>query len=372
MQPELSIIIPVYNCEKYIIRCLGSVLRQQDSDKYEIIVVNDGSTDNTAQKLNQFAPKYKNINVIHQKNAGVSVARNVGISASHGKYITFIDSDDMVGFKAQMFDKHLQNSMCRTRHDLICAGTHKDVPKRLTAEYFDNGYFVNMLNVAYKTKADIVLGGYVGIDYEGDFIGPHLWCNVYDTQYVYKDTLQDKQIAIKAIDSRQSANFALYSRDFLDKSSLRFVVNMQLDEDILFGMLAVLYAKKIATAPDVTYFYNRHSGSLSNMDSLLKYDIAYIQRFAVLLNEIAKMPKYESLFTHYTQEYAKYVERYIMRPRYDIQNDDEITFPNSMYNCADCKRTSCKGFIRCRIVNDVLEHCRQNIIKYLPNSNVRM
>lgn len=366
MQPELSIIIPVYNCEKYIIRCLGSVLRQQDSDKYEIIVVNDGSTDNTAQKLNQFTPKYKNINVIHQKNAGVSAARNVGISASHGKYITFVDADDMVGLNAKAFDKHLQDFKCKNWCDIMCVGTHKDVPKKLTAEYFDKGYFVNMLNVAYKTKADIVLGGYVGIDYDGDFNGPHLWRNVYNAQYVYKDTPKDKQIAIKAIDSRQSANFALFSREMLDKNNLRFVVNMQLDEDILFGMLAVLYAQKIATAPDVTYFYNRHSGSLSNMDSLLKYDIAYIQRFAVLLHEIAKMPKYKSLFTQYTQEYAQYVTRYIMR------SDREINFPKSMYNCKDCKRTSCTGFVGCRIANDVLEHCRQNIIKYLSNSNVRM
>ncbi len=366
MQPELSIIIPVYNCEKYIIRCLGSILRQQDSDKYEIIVVNDGSTDNTANKLNKFAPKYKNIKVIHQKNAGVSVARNVGISASHGKYVTFVDGDDIVGINAKAFDKHLQDSKCNKKYDVMCVGTHKDVPKKLTAEYFDNGYFVNMLNVARKTTADIVLGGHVGIDYEGDFNGPHLWRNVYDAQYVYKDTPQDKQTAIDAVDLRQNANFALYSRAFLDKNNLRFVVNMQLDEDILFGMLAVLHAKKIATAPDVTYFYNRHPGTLSNLDCVSKYDIAYLQRSAVLLNEIAKMPKYDSLFTHYTQEYAKYVERYIVR------FDNEIKLPTNMYNCVDCKRTSCKGFIGCRIVDDVLEHCKQNIIKYLSNSNVRM
>ena len=123
MQPELSIIIPVYNCEKYIIRCLGSILRQQDSDKYEIIVVNDGSTDNTANKLNKFAPKYKNIKVIHQKNAGVSVARNVGISASHGKYVTFVDGDDIVGINAKAFDKHLQDSKCNKKYDVMCVGT---------------------------------------------------------------------------------------------------------------------------------------------------------------------------------------------------------------------------------------------------------
>lgn len=362
MKPELSIIIPVYNCEKYIIRCLGSVLHQQDSDKYEIIVVNDGSTDNTAQKLNKIATKYKNIKVIHQNNAGVSAARNVGIAASHGKYVTFVDGDDMVGVNAKAFDKHLQKYDSDSRYDLICSGTHTDVPTKLTAEYFDKGYFVNMLNTAYKTQADIVFGGHVGINYEGDFYGPHLWRQVYDEQHIYKEKPKDKRTAMAAIDLRESANFALYSREMLDKNNLRFVVNMQLDEDILFGMLAVLYAEKIATAPEVTYFYNRRPGTLSNMDCLSKYDIAYIQRFTVLLNEIAKMPKYESLFTYYTHEYAKYVTRYIIR------SDKDINFPIRMYACKDCKRKTC---MKCQTVNDVLEHCKQNIIKYLSNSNVK-
>ena len=360
MKPELSIIIPVYNCEKYIIRCLGSVLRQQDSQKYEIIVVNDGSTDNTATQLNKFAIKYKNINVIHQKNAGVSVARNVGISASRGKYVTFVDGDDMVGINAKAFDKYLVYSC--NHHGLISSGT-TDIPKKLTAEYFDKGYFVNMLNIARKTDADIVLGGYVGLNFDGGFMGPRLWRDVYDKQHIYKDTPKDKRTAMNAIDLRQSANFALYSRELLDKNKLQFTVNMQLDEDILFGMLAVLYAKKIATAPDVTYFYNRHDGTLSSTNCLSKYDIAYIQRFVVLLNEIAKMPKYESLFAYYTQEYVQYVTRHI------LLSDNEMHFSTNMYKCKDCECQSC---IECPIVNDVLEHCRQSIIKYLSNSNIKV
>lgn len=369
MQPELSIIIPVYNCEKYIIRCLGSVLRQQGSDKYEIIVVNDGSTDNTAQKLNKFAKKYKNISVIHQDNMGVSVARNQGIAASRGKYVTFIDGDDMVGIKAKTFDKHLQNSDCNNKHGLVCSGTHilSDIPKKFTAEYFDNGYFVNMLNTAHKTKADIVLGGYIGIDYEGDFVGPFLWRNVYDEQHVYKKTEQDKRMFMNTVDIRQSANFALFSREMLDKNNLRFVENMQLDEDILFCMLAGLYAEKVATAPDVTYFYNRHLGTLSNTECVEKYDIAYVQRFAVLLNEIAKMPEYKELFTHYTHEYLRYVSRYIIGNV--ILETIQTKIPTSMWNCMDCKKTNCK---KCPTVNEILEHCRQNIKIYLPNSNVRM
>ena len=345
---------------------MGSVLRQQDSDKYEIIIVNDGSTDNTAQKLNKFTPKYDNIKVIHQKNAGVSAARNVGISASHGEYVTFVDGDDMVGGKANMFNKHLVYSC--NHYGLICSGTHTDIPKRLTAEYFDKGYFVNMLNTAHKTQADIVLGGQVGIDYEGDFYGPHLWCQVYDKQHIYKDKTRDKQDVMYAVENRQSANFALYNREMLDKNNLRFVVNMHLDEDILFCMLAVLYAEKIATAPDVTYLYNRHVGTLSNIQNsnecLKKYDIAYNQRYAVLLNEIAKMPKYAKLFTHYTQEYVYRIARYIL-PYYD----NIITVPESMHTCKNCERKTC---MKCPIVNDVLEHCKQSIIRYLSNSNVKI
>lgn len=93
---RLSVIIPVYNAEKYLKRCLDSILIQ-DYDSYEIVAVNDGSTDASLNILKQYEKQYADkVRVIDQKNAGVSVARNIGVMQSIGEYITFLDSDDYI------------------------------------------------------------------------------------------------------------------------------------------------------------------------------------------------------------------------------------------------------------------------------------
>ena len=92
---KLSIIIPVYNVEKYIRRCLDSIYIQSISDKdYEVIIVNDGSPDNSIEIVKEFERCHLNMTVIQQKNQGLSVARNVGLACATGKYIWFVDSDD--------------------------------------------------------------------------------------------------------------------------------------------------------------------------------------------------------------------------------------------------------------------------------------
>lgn len=88
-----SIIIPVYNAEKTIDRCIQSVLKQDFSD-FEIIVINDGSTDNSGMLCEQYAKKYNNVFIKHKKNMGLSAARNDGMKYAKGKYIIFLDSDD--------------------------------------------------------------------------------------------------------------------------------------------------------------------------------------------------------------------------------------------------------------------------------------
>ena len=98
-QPEvfLSIIVPVYNVEKYLEECLDSLQNQNGKkDIYEIICIDDGSTDKSGVILDGYAERFSNINVFHKENGGVSSARNVGLKNAKGKYIWFVDSDDLI------------------------------------------------------------------------------------------------------------------------------------------------------------------------------------------------------------------------------------------------------------------------------------
>ena len=93
----LSIIIPVYNVEKYIKKCIISCINQDiQYDEYEIIVVNDGTQDNSLNIIEEIANKYSNIKIINQENKGLSAARNIGLKHSKGKYVWFIDADDYI------------------------------------------------------------------------------------------------------------------------------------------------------------------------------------------------------------------------------------------------------------------------------------
>lgn len=93
MAPQISIVVPVYNGEKYIAKCIESLLCQTLRD-IEVIVVNDGSKDNTINIVNQFAKRDSRVIVVDKANEGVSVARNTGIQKSRGQWIAFSDADD--------------------------------------------------------------------------------------------------------------------------------------------------------------------------------------------------------------------------------------------------------------------------------------
>ncbi len=95
-QPDVSVILPVYNVEKYIRRCLDSLVNQDCNCSYEIIIINDGTKDNSMEIISEFESKYDCISVFSQENSGLSAARNRGIAEAKGKYIALVDSDDFV------------------------------------------------------------------------------------------------------------------------------------------------------------------------------------------------------------------------------------------------------------------------------------
>lgn len=107
---KYSFIVPVYNTEKYLKKCLDSLVNQTYKD-FEIIVVNDGSTDKSSNIISKYQKKYKNIIVIDKENEGLSMARNRGVQKSSGKYIIFVDSDDYVSNKLlEEVDKKIDDS----------------------------------------------------------------------------------------------------------------------------------------------------------------------------------------------------------------------------------------------------------------------
>lgn len=157
---DVSIIIAIYNSEKYLKECIESVLKQKyQQDKIQIILINDGSTDNSLEICNKYAEKNKNILVINQENKGVSGARNAGLSAAEGKYIMILDSDDTISRKTiknliTFFDKHYDEV------DLVTYPMFYKTNKRKKIHYrykmFEKGegiydleenYYINQSNV---------------------------------------------------------------------------------------------------------------------------------------------------------------------------------------------------------------------------------
>ena len=121
---KVSIIVPVYNVESYLDKCLNSLVNQTLKE-IEIIIVNDGSTDNSKKIIDKYAKKYKNIIAITKENGGVSEARNLGLTKATGEYIAFLDSDDWV--ELDMYEKMYQKALAEN-FDIVACDTQAIFP----------------------------------------------------------------------------------------------------------------------------------------------------------------------------------------------------------------------------------------------------
>ena len=141
----VSVVVPAYNVEKYIEKCVLSLVNQSlESSQYEIICVNDGSTDRTPQILNDLAARFSNIVVVNRENGGLSRARNSGMSVAKGKYIGFVDGDDWVDCK--MFEELCSTLEKNPQSEIAMCGVETifeyDVPKSVKKSY-DQYFIVN-------------------------------------------------------------------------------------------------------------------------------------------------------------------------------------------------------------------------------------
>lgn len=147
MKCKVSFVIPVYNAEQYLRECIDSIVGQGGFDSAEIILVDDGSSDGSGAICDIYSERFKNIKAVHQKNSGVSAARNNGIAQSSGEYITFADADDYLlpGILQKVIDATAQS------HDVIFYG--------FIAEYKEfNDY------IKFPFKSGILSGDYVKKD----------------------------------------------------------------------------------------------------------------------------------------------------------------------------------------------------------------
>ena len=212
--PEVSVVVPVYNTEKYLDDCLKSILRQTFQN-IEILCIDDGSTDGSAALLKKYASLDPRLQIITQKNAGLSCARNAGMAAARGKYIYFVDSDDFIAPETL---EMLVKRMHETAADIVIC---------------------NMLLYFDDTKT------YAG------FRDEVLYYQLKNRTF----TLEEVPQIINCV----AAWDRLFDRKFLAENHFAFLPKT-LYEDALFTVQTVLKAKRIAVIPDHLYFYRKNTG----------------------------------------------------------------------------------------------------------------
>lgn len=218
---HLSIIIPVYNTAGYITSCLDSIYQQGIKEvDFEIIIVNDGSTDSSLQVITNIQSKHTNIIISTQPNQGLSIARNQGIKKAKGEYILFIDSDDMI----------IPNTLA---HMLKCSKTHHTDMTGGKYIKLNNREMENFIPIETSFPAvtdNMIKNG------ERGFIENYNPLESYCVLYLYR-------------------------KDFLLKNQLKFMEHKYF-EDVAFTINCLLRAQRFLALPMLFYMYRQHSSSI--------------------------------------------------------------------------------------------------------------
>lgn len=221
MIPKVSVIIPVYNSENYIAKCINSLVKQTLKE-IEIIIINDGSTDNSAEICNKYALTDSRIKIINKKNEGQGIARNIGINAAQGEFLGFVDSDDIV-----------------------------------SADYYEELY-----KNAKKYDADTACGSFT-----------KLFPNGHEEIYGLGLYLNKK---IKILETTDEKKYLIYTNSFCDKivkrelfikNDIKFYEN-GIFEDTPVGLEIALTTNKAVYVPNVCYYYvHQKNSTMHNMSN---------------------------------------------------------------------------------------------------------
>lgn len=195
----ISIIVPVYNVEKYIERCLECLIRQTEKD-IEIILIDDGPTDRTKEICDSYAKKYSNMSVVHKKNEGVSSARNLGIELSKGEYIAFVDADDSVDLN---FFEVLLNCLKESKSDVAACA----VANEYNAHYEIKKSHSEMLEYTVFDGNETVLDGVTVL---GGYIWNKLWKRSLIGEHRFSDSISMCEDLLFLWETLKDSNRACY------------------------------------------------------------------------------------------------------------------------------------------------------------------
>lgn len=222
MKNKFSIIVPVYNGESHIKKCIDTLLKQTYND-FEIIIINDGSTDDTKSVLTKFYAKNLKVKIVNTSNKGVSFARNLGINQSSGQYLLFVDADDELSINAL---KYLSIMLNKKDRDLILFGfslTGDNNRKN------DTSILKSIANQNTDCKMNILKSI---LSTKNNILG-----------YVWR---------------------AVYSLDFIKKNNIFFETHLKISEDYLFLLQSVEHSNNLFVITEEFYKYNLGETSMSN------------------------------------------------------------------------------------------------------------
>ena len=241
---RISVIIPVYNAADSIRNTVDELMRQ-DFPSFEVVLVDDGSTDGSSLVCDDLASVYEGVRVIHKPNGGVSSARNVGLDAASGEYVMFLDADDVL--KPDTLKK-----MAALDADMVMGGFEKVVDSEVIE-----------VNMPFLLKK-----------YEGaDEI-----CRFLDDNIGEKDSFL-----------LNSSCFKLYRRELIEANSHRFDESLRYGEDKIFVFGFLRYIVSAATLPESVYEYHIHKESLSSdvtSDSHLSQIFLLLESYVPLLDDL--------------------------------------------------------------------------------------
>lgn len=247
--PKISVIVPVYNVEKYLSQCLDSILNQTFVD-FECICVNDGSTDNSLSILQDYANKDGRIKVISQEKKGVSVARNIALKQCVGEYVTFVDADDFLS--KDCFEKLLVAIEKENCDAVWCS--------HVLYYQSENRYETG------KNKKEI----------------QELLRKYSNSKSVYKK----KKIALELTEKSRNIWGKIYKRDVVEKNKVCFLENSFAGVDHPFTVLMMLCLPKIILIDDELYFYRKQIESITSNKNTFR--INAINSFICLTKELEK------------------------------------------------------------------------------------